>query len=97
MSQAEFEAFVKHDLGDIAVMDEGRYISPKIQKYWLTWQAARAPLQAKIDALMLEYCPDEMTPEQIDEWERHQRPVSREIDDAVQAALGLPSRHMPVG
>lgn len=31
--------------------------------------------QAKIDALMLEYCPDEMTPEQIAEWERHQRAV----------------------
>lgn len=29
--------------------------------------------QARIDALMLEYCPDEMTPEQIAEWERHQR------------------------
>ena len=32
-------------------------------------------LQARIDALMLEYCPDEMTPEQIAEWERHQRAV----------------------
>lgn len=30
--------------------------------------------QAKIDALMLEYCPDEMTPEQIAEWEAHQKP-----------------------
>ena len=29
--------------------------------------------QAKIDALMLEYCPDEMTPEQIAEWEKHQK------------------------
>jgi hypothetical protein len=42
MSDANFEAFVKRELGDVAVMDEGRYISPKIQKYWLTWQAARA-------------------------------------------------------
>lgn len=32
-------------------------------------------LQAKVDALMLEYCPDEMTPEQTAEWARHQRPV----------------------
>lgn len=31
-----------------------------------------APLQAKIDALMLEYCPDEMTDEQLAEWGRHQ-------------------------
>jgi hypothetical protein len=41
MSNADFEAFVKRELGDVAVMDEGRYISPKIQKYWLTWQAAK--------------------------------------------------------
>lgn len=29
--------------------------------------------QAKIDALMLEYCPDEMTPGQLANWSRHQR------------------------
>lgn len=29
-------------------------------------------LQAKIDALMLEYCPDEMTAEQLEEWARSQ-------------------------
>lgn len=29
-------------------------------------------MQAQIDALMLEYCPDEMTPEQLAEWQRHQ-------------------------
>ena len=34
-----------------------------------------AAAQAKIDALMLEYCPDEMTQEQIDNWVRHQRVV----------------------
>lgn len=28
--------------------------------------------QAKIDELMWEYCPSEMTPEQIAEYERHQ-------------------------
>lgn len=33
-------------------------------------------LQARIDALMLEYCPNEMTPAQIERWERHQRPTS---------------------
>lgn len=34
-----------------------------------------APLQAKIDALMLEYCPDEMTKEQVHGWCVAQRPV----------------------
>lgn len=33
-------------------------------------------LQAKIDALMLEYCPDEMTKEQLDEWGSRQEPAS---------------------
>jgi hypothetical protein len=35
-----FETFVRQEMGDVAVMDRDRYISPKIQKYWLTWQAA---------------------------------------------------------
>jgi len=35
----------------------------------------RQRLQAVIDRLMLEHCPDEMTPEQIAEWERHQKAV----------------------
>lgn len=36
-------------------------------------------LQAKVDSLMLEYCPDEMTPEQLAEWEKHQRAVPAEF------------------
>ena len=38
-------------------------------------QRVRGEMQAKIDALMLEYCPDEMTPEQVAEWGRHQKRV----------------------
>lgn len=34
--------------------------------------------QARIDALMLEYCPDEMTPEQKARWAACQRPVATE-------------------
>lgn len=29
--------------------------------------------KARIDALMLEYCPEDMTPEQLAEWGKHQR------------------------
>lgn len=32
--------------------------------------------QAKIDRLMLEYCPDEMTAEQKAAWKQHQRPYT---------------------
>ena len=43
--------------------------------------------QAKIDALMFEYCPEDMTTEQIDEWAEHQRPVSAQLSAAITAAL----------
>ena len=35
-----FEAYVKSEIGDIAVMDAGQHISPKINNYWLVWQAS---------------------------------------------------------
>jgi hypothetical protein len=41
--------------------------------------------QARIDALMLEFCPDEMSDEQKAEWARHQCPV----DDDILRAVGL--------
>lgn len=37
--------------------------------------AAIPVLQAKIDALMLEYCPEEMTIEQVAKWMYHQQPT----------------------
>jgi hypothetical protein len=49
-------------------------------------------LQAKIDSLMLEYCPGEMTEEQKMNWEAHQHPASAEdqavIDNAVRGGRG---------
>ena len=43
--------------------------------------------QAKIDALMLEYCPDEMTEAQKENWAKHQRPVSEEMQHEIDSAL----------
>jgi hypothetical protein len=40
--------------------------------------------QAEIDRLMLEFCPDEMTPEQMKDWAEHQQ---MEEDSATDAAL----------
>ena len=34
-----------------------------------------AAKQAEVDALMLEYCPSEMSQEQLDNWAAHQRPA----------------------
>lgn len=39
--------------------------------YYAAWDAQ----QAKIDRLMLEHCPDEMTADQKEEWARHQQPL----------------------
>ncbi|MGE5523424.1 MAG: hypothetical protein ACM3SS_06905 [Rhodospirillaceae bacterium] len=46
-----------------------------------------AELQAKIDALMLEYCPQEMTQEQVDNWMAAQARVSPEDEARINAAL----------
>lgn len=47
--------------------------SLKIQVLYL--MRALHAKQAKIDALMLEFCPGEMSKEQRDEWAEHQRPA----------------------
>lgn len=59
-------------------------------------QAITWPLQAKIDALMLEYCPDEMTPEQMETWAAHQAPVPEEESEKVAEALRQ-SQSLPAG
>ena len=42
------------------------------------WRQQLATKQAKIDALMLEYCPSEMSQEQLDTWAAHQRPAKED-------------------
>jgi hypothetical protein len=44
-------------------------------------------IQAKIDGLMLEYCPEEMTGEQLKNWAVHQKPVSDGLDAAINKAI----------
>jgi hypothetical protein len=44
-------------------------------------------LQAKLDRVMLEYCPDEMTQKQKDTWVINQRPVDLTATKAIEAAL----------
>lgn len=43
-----------------------------------------AAAQAKIDSLMLEYCQVEMTPEQIENWGKHQKAVSDQTNLPLQ-------------
>jgi len=55
----------------------------------------RAALQATIDRLMLEFCPDEMTPEQVKRWSDNQVPASPQQTAAIDAALA-PERTVPI-
>ena len=40
-------------------------------------------LKAKVDALMLEFCPDEMTPEQMEQWGKNQKPTNAGKEDKL--------------
>ena len=44
-------------------------------------------LQARLDALMLDHCPDEMSEEQIQTWTAAQRPVTEKQTAAIDAAI----------
>ena len=44
-------------------------------------------LQAQLDALMLEFCPEEMTEAQKNNWAKHQRPVSDDMHLEIGSAL----------
>ncbi len=48
-----FETYVKTEMGDIAIFDEGKYISPKIQNYWKIWKhVGGIKLQGEIGVLI---------------------------------------------
>lgn len=55
------------------------------------WIAALRAKQARIDELMMEYCPDEMSEAQLDEWARHQVAVPPEECARIKAALSSSS------
>lgn len=63
---------------------ENLYAAQRDAEDWkdqaIAWEnqfhAETAALQCKIDALMLEYCPDEMTEAQKENWAKHQRTVT---------------------
>jgi len=47
----EFEEFVKNELGDIAVFDNGKYIGEKIPLYFQVWNKEFHPLVNRENAL----------------------------------------------
>lgn len=68
---AYFEARPQIDCNDRRKVFDAGY-----ERGWEERNRVVMALQAKLDAVMLEYCPDEMTEAQKAEWARHQQPVS---------------------
>lgn len=60
-------------------------------------EAERDELQAKVDALMFEYCPDEMTPEQKDNWARSQRRTATDGQASIAFPVVTPRKKDPLG
>lgn len=57
------------------VSDNLKAIAMRVRENADALVAERDALQARVDALMLEFCPEEMTEQQKANWARHQRPV----------------------
>ena len=83
---AYFDARPQIDCNDRRKVFDAGY-----ERGWEERNRAVMALQCKLDALMLEYCPDEMTEEQKAEWARHQQPASEEEQRAIDEAFGLPA------
>ena len=55
--------------------------------YELMLESQIEGMQAKIDMLMLEFCPDEMTEEQLANWEIHQKALSESASAVIDMAI----------
>jgi len=53
---------------------EARY--EKLANHCKELERQLASKQAEVDALMLEFCPEELTREQVEEWAKHQKPAA---------------------
>ena len=92
--RAAFEQFAQHcPMGRYSVDRDTRpgredgYWSSHTQIMWDAWCAAWQCQQASVDRLMLEWCPDEMTPGQMIEWAMAQVNTPGFDDAALDAAL----------
>ena len=62
------------DQAGLNIYDEDYNVVLRLLNHALEAHDKIESMQARIDELMLEYCPDEMTQEQIDNWCKHQKP-----------------------
>lgn len=80
---------------------EPEWNTARVVSYFRSFQMIEAAnaveaMQAKIDALMLEHCPGEMSAEQRAEWAKHQQPTAytdppiQSCDDGMRAMMHGP-------
>ena len=62
------------DKAGLDINDEEYNVVLRLLNHALEARDKIESMQARIDELMLEYCPDEMTQEQIDTWCKRQKP-----------------------
>ena len=90
MTDEMFAAYEIDDEAGMLLMDLESEKDKQIVEMWGWMQNERAKvdeLEAKIDMLMLEWCPEEMSEEQKANWERHQVRVSPEEQAEIEKAL----------
>lgn len=81
LTDLEHEGLIKHHLpvGKPSQLSDCfragvQWAIREFNKDIIEFNKEKGALQAKIDQLMLEFCPEEMTQEQIENWEKHQKP-----------------------
>lgn len=89
--QEAFESFlnakVDSDLRGTPILNRD-VIPENMRSYvFMGFYAAWESQQANIDNIMLEHCPEEMTPEQTENWSRHQKPVPEEEQKRLNEVL----------
>lgn len=66
-----FKRIFEKDVSNINAVEKARMFT----MFCFVWDVQ----QAKIDRLMLEHCPEEMSAEQLEEWGEHQRVSSVDL------------------
>lgn len=59
-------------------------------EYIMQLSKEKCALQAKIDSLMLEFCPEEMTKEQIERWGENQVVSNYSTEDVIEKIIEDP-------
>lgn len=94
LTEIEREGLIKHHLpvdqpsqGSDCFRLGVQWALREFNKDIIEFNKEKSALQAKIDALMLEFCPEEMTQEQIERWGKHQVISTHSNKETISEAL----------